>query len=166
MNIVIRQANLADLPLISSLYHEEMQNGHFGKQTREITLALFKHVIETGSLIRHVMREDLIPKAEKIPAWIRIVTVNETFAGFLLCSPETPDIVNCIEIYLLAVVKAFRCASLGMKLIDFEQRQHPSGTAFYARCYPKSTWAISMLQKNGFKIESISCDSKVHYLRK
>jgi ribosomal protein S18 acetylase RimI-like enzyme len=166
MNIEIQRANLSDLSFIEPLYVDGISGGHFNSQPGLPISRMLQNWLKKQSITRAAVRSDGSQLIEEIPINFRIAKIDGAFAGFLITSPETSEKTHSIDIYLLGVAKAFRNKGVATYLVRYAEENSPSGTTFYARCYPKSTWAISLLQKLGYKIESISTISRVHYFRK
>lgn len=79
-------------------------------------------------------------------AWV--AEVNSVPAAFALSLVDA----NEIEIHLAWTLKALRRTGCMTALIQHEITLNNGQKRIYARCYKKSTWAVSCFQKNGFTL--------------
>ena len=79
-------------------------------------------------------------------AWV--AEVDSVPAAFALSLVDA----NEIEIHLAWTLKAFRRKGCMTTLIQHEIALNNGQKRIYARCYKKSTWAVSCFQKNGFTL--------------
>ena len=164
--ITIRNATINDLPFVASLYSEGASGGHFAEQPNVATENMIRDWQSKQAITRYAVRQDGVQRIEAVPINFWIADVNDQPAGFLITSPEEPDSTRSIEIYVMGIAKERRRQGIATKLILHAENNYPSSTSFYARCYPKSTWAIAMLRNLNYRIENISPTSRIHYLRK
>lgn len=165
MKINVRNAAMDDLPFVASLYAEAVAGGHFGKPQLGI-LDMLQHWLVNNCITREATRQDGEQLVETVPIKFLVADLRGARAGFLITSPKTADIADIIEIYLLGVSKAVRRQGVAMSLIECGERQYLASAQFYARCYPKSTWAISLFKRKGYSLESVSPNSCIHHFRK
>ncbi|MDI9235141.1 GNAT family N-acetyltransferase [Limnohabitans lacus] len=166
MNITISKATVADLPFVENIYVDGISCGHFNLQPGLPINKMLQDWLRKNSITRATVRKDGTQLIEEVLINFYTANIDGKFAGFLITAPETPEKIQTVEIYLLGVAKEFRKKGVATELITHAEKLAPDKANFYARCYPKSTWAISLLRKIGYRIESISKTSKVHYLRK
>jgi ribosomal protein S18 acetylase RimI-like enzyme len=166
MNVQIRNATLTDLSFVGALYSECVKGGHFASQpTVPIDKMLFNW-LSTKSIARWAVTQDELQRSEVVPIKSLVAEVNGELAGFLITAPEGSEAISCIEIYMLAVSKAARRCGVATHLILQEEQQYSAETSFFARCYPKSSWAISIFKQLAYTLEKVSENTQVHYFRK
>ncbi|MFJ2989887.1 GNAT family N-acetyltransferase [Collimonas sp. NPDC087041] len=108
-------------------------------------------IIDRGIILRHAAVTPSRPEGvEGIAAWLDVIEKEEKPAGFLV-SAQRCEGSDEIEIYQLSIVREYRRQGLASLLVDYVIKQHELGAAFYARCYPKSNEAFSLLLAQGFK---------------
>ncbi|WP_429438962.1 N-acetyltransferase family protein [Paraburkholderia sp. GAS33] len=166
MKAIIRDATLDDLPFLVGQFDEGVSGGHFAGQPGVPTARIWHEWLAKGFMVRKCFRPDGSSIIEQVRIATSIAEADGKPVGFLLTSPETPADTSAIEIYVLSVLRSARRQGVASALIRTEEERHVAGTSFYARCYPKSTWAIAFLQKHGYRVERISPGSGMHYLRK
>lgn len=166
MKMNVRNATIDDLPFVASLYSEAVAGGHFASNPSVAVFDMLKDWLVKGAITRDAMLQDGTEVVEKVPIKFLVSELNGALAGFLITSPQTAKTTEVIEIYLLGVSKTARRQGVATNLIEYGERQHGTSGQFYARCYPKSTWAISLFKQKGYALESVSPNSRVHYFWK
>ncbi|MBR8036433.1 GNAT family N-acetyltransferase [Burkholderia vietnamiensis] len=165
MEIEIREATLKDLKFMRQIYEEGVGGGHFVPQPGISVDRMLQEWVTRKMMVRQAVRLDGF-YTEAIPLNLLIAELDGVSAGFLISSPETPEALSSIEMYVLGVAKFARRRGVATSLIEYEEQRYSSETSFYTRCFIKSSWAISLFQKLGYRIERISPNTKMHYLRK
>ncbi|QVN18587.1 GNAT family N-acetyltransferase [Burkholderia pyrrocinia] len=166
MNVTIREATLGDLSFIVQQYDEGVSGGHFSGQPHVSTSRMWQEWLTKRCMVRQCFRPDGTYFVEPVSITTLLAEENGKPVGLLLSSPETPPDTSSIEIYMLSVSKFARQRGVASSMIQFEEGRHVKGTSFYARCYRKSTWAINLFRKHGYRIERISLNLGMHYLKK
>ncbi|MCO8321126.1 GNAT family N-acetyltransferase [Burkholderia cenocepacia] len=166
MNISIRNATLNDVSFLVQQFDEGVAGGHFAGQPHVTTARVWQEWLTKHHIFREIYRPNGTHAFEAIPITVWIADRGGEAIGWLVSSPEFPNDKSSIEIYMMGVKKSARRQGVASSLVQHAESQYDAATKFYARCYPKSTWAIKFLEKNGYRIERISQNSRVHYLRK
>lgn len=150
-NMSIRQARHDDLDWMQALFEEGMRDGHYMVQPLKNIRSMLAQIIERGAILRHAPVTPLHPEGiEGVAAWLDVIEKEETPAGFVV-SAQRSEGSEEIEIYQLSVVPEYRRQGLAILLVDYAIKQHELGITFYARCYPTSNEAFSLLLNLGFK---------------
>lgn len=146
MSLKIRAAKTTDINWIVSLLKEGSRDGHFGPTVADQANALLNAIFQNGSIQMLKLRNGI--RAEVfVQASILVAELNGTPASFTI----TLDDGDEIEIHLAGTMKTHQRNGCFLALVEHIKKQKAQKRLF-ARCYKKSTRAVTALTSAGFKI--------------
>lgn len=146
MSLKIRPARTTDIDWIESLLKEGSRGGHFGPTVASQAHALLNAIFQNGGFQMLKLRGG-IQAPTFVQASILVAELNGTPASFSI----TLDDGSEIELHLAGTIKKHQRNGCFLELIEQIKKQKAHKRLF-ARCYKKSTWAVTALTKAGFKI--------------
>ena len=138
---------------ILRLYEYAMDEGHYAPQESERIFVVIRQMIHMGIMKRQVDRDNKT-FVESIKVWFRVAEINGHPAGFLLNAEREPGSQE-IEVYQMGTRQQFMRRGVAQALLDDTLSTY-AGRPFFARCYPRSNEAVSLLVKKGFKVSHIT----------
>ena len=161
----IRNAEIKDLDFLCAIYLETAKKGHFILQEKVVIEGFYKQIIEKGYIVRLAASESSGGRRECVNAQLTIFETKGVPVGFLLCSNESHERPDSVELYQIAVLDKNNRQGIATSLINDGLNRNKHATSFYARCFASSSAAVSLFLKLGFKIEKVS-PQLMHYLRR
>lgn len=146
MRLKIRAANTTDINWIEPLLREGSRGGHFGPTVASQANALLNAILQYGGFQILKLRNG-IQAPVFVNASILVAELNGTPASFSI----TLDDGSEIELHLAGTMKTHQRNGCFLALVEQIKKQKTQKRLF-ARCYKKSTWAVTGLTKAGFKI--------------
>ena len=145
--IKIRNAFENDLDWVRKELEEGARLGHFAPSVETDANRFLPAMLSNGCIDMRNQRGGKIFRSKKV-AYALIAEVNGKPAAFLI----SPFEGNEIELHLAGTLKIFRRKGCLGILIRHMVTTNPKVNKIYARCYKKSTWVKSCLEKEGFKL--------------
>jgi GNAT superfamily N-acetyltransferase len=151
--ISMRLAVQADFKFIFGLCVKEAQAGHFNP-----TYAIPMPQIQ-GGLMRQIacaINDAPYPmepgnKRNGVGAKILVLMLGDNRVGFVLLLEDLPGSWHSnVELHLFAIANEYRRQGLGACFVNYTLESLKTQKLIYARCYPKSTTMIEILEKEGF----------------
>jgi N-acetylglutamate synthase-like GNAT family acetyltransferase len=141
---VIRVASTQDRGLIFSAIQREAHAGHFNADylLPAIHLGLLHQIDQT------ILSNKFPTSSGDNSAQLFVAEDNGTFQGFIWIIQDQALTFN--ELYLSSVEPTARSAGIGTTLFTHSLEVSQNINKFQARCYPQSTYAISILSNLGF----------------
>ena len=125
------------------------RDGHFGPTVSSQANGLMEALLHDGFLTMVKLRGSVqAPCRINTEFWV--ADIDEAPSSFLIALVDKT--ANEIEVHLAATQNQTQRKGCFSALVNHLVSNHTSGNRIFARCYKKSTWAVSALQKLGFKV--------------
>lgn len=145
--IKIRNADKSDLDWVRKELEEGARLRHFAPSVETEAGRFLPAMLSNGCIDMQNHRGGKIFLSKKV-AYALVAEVNGKPAAFLISLCEGDE----IELHLAGTLKIFRRKGCLGILIRHMVTRNLKVNKIYARCYTKSTWAKSCLEKEGFKV--------------
>lgn len=146
MDTILRPGNTNDSAWIVNLLKEGVRDGHYGPAMKFQATEFIQSIFERGGVHMIKMRGG-IQAPTFVHASISIAEEAGSPAAFLVCCTDESG----AEIHLAGTEKKFRGKGHFNALVK-DLIKNNQESKIYARCYAKSSWAISALKKLNFEI--------------
>lgn len=146
MSTVLRDANPKDSAWLVSMLKEGARDGHYGPAMKYQSKEFIQSIFENGGIYMVKMRGG-IQDPSFVHASISIVDDHDSPVAFLVCCKDE----NGAEVHLAGTEKKARGKGYFNMLIK-DLIKNNGESRIYARCYKKSSWAITALTKLNFAI--------------
>lgn len=146
MSITLRGAQATDVDWIAALLNEGARDGYFAPSFAQHSRSVVTSTLEHG---RFPMMK--AGGAASTPAIMTSSLLVAEYGGVPASFVLVLDHGDEVEIYLAATSKAHRRRGCFTALINDQIAKH-AGRVMLARCFEKSSWAMSAFMKAGFTV--------------
>jgi len=146
MNITIRDGKESDLPWINELLIEGARDGHFMESMQRDAPHLMRSVLNDGVVRIMKLRAGNIGPVT-IKSELKVADIDGQPTSFVVNFIDESE----VELHLAGTCRSGRRNGAFSILIDDTVQRFNKNNKVYARCYKKSSWAISAFKKAGFE---------------